>query len=85
VDGFADKDVPRRIGNVRNTSRVVWLFDTRLKPAIGAWTFPHTNLHNRGAQFSFLDGHATRFRLAEYWDVIRDHGRNDNPKLVWQP
>jgi len=85
VDGHAATDVPTRIGSIRETARVVWLFDSQKKPAIGGWTFPHTNLHNRGAQFSFLDGHCARFRLAEYWDLPTNTGRSNNPSLVWRP
>jgi prepilin-type processing-associated H-X9-DG protein len=45
----------------------------------------HTNLHSRGAQLSFLDGHAARFRNTDYWDFQHDKGRTDNPDLIWTP
>lgn len=60
---------------------VVWLFDSKNLPAWGTENYVHTNLHNRGANFVFLDGHARRFRLAEYWDS--NGARTNNPELVW--
>ncbi|MCX6884793.1 MAG: prepilin-type N-terminal cleavage/methylation domain-containing protein [Verrucomicrobia bacterium] len=85
ADGFASTDVPTRIANIRGPDRVVWFFDSKNLPAIGGWTFPHTNLHSGGAQFNFLDGHAVRFRLPEYWDLATNKGRTNNPALVWRP
>ncbi len=85
VDGRADDDHPTRIGNVPGPSRVVWLFDSKNLPAIGGWTFVHTNLHNRGAQIGFLDGHARRFRLPEYWNTTTGQARTNNADLVWRP
>lgn len=60
---------------------VVWLFDSKNLPAWGTENFVHTNLHNHGANFVFLDGHARRFRLAEYWDATG--ARTNNPELIW--
>jgi prepilin-type N-terminal cleavage/methylation domain-containing protein/prepilin-type processing-associated H-X9-DG protein len=60
---------------------VVWLFDTEQKPALGDGG-SITNLHNNGANFSFLDGHAKRFRKAEYWNGS-SVGITNNPELVW--
>jgi len=45
----------------------------------------HTNLHSRGAQFTFLDGHARRFNNLDYWDFSTNRGRTNNPELVWVP
>jgi prepilin-type processing-associated H-X9-DG protein len=63
----------------------VHLFDTRHEPAIGTWSYVHTNLHNRGAQFVFLDGHAARFKNTEYWNFKTHKGITNNPALVWIP
>jgi prepilin-type N-terminal cleavage/methylation domain-containing protein/prepilin-type processing-associated H-X9-DG protein len=60
---------------------VVWMFDSKNLPAWGPQSYVHTNLHNHGANFVFLDGHAKRFRIAEYWDT--GGARTNNPELIW--
>jgi prepilin-type processing-associated H-X9-DG protein len=45
----------------------------------------HTNLHQRGAQILFLDGHAQRRRSADYWDFSTGRGRWSVLGLVWAP
>ena len=60
---------------------VVWLFDNGQLPALGDGGSV-TNIHNNGANFSFLDGHARRFRKAEYWNGT-SVGITNNPELVW--
>ncbi|HEX3856169.1 MAG TPA: prepilin-type N-terminal cleavage/methylation domain-containing protein [Verrucomicrobiae bacterium] len=60
---------------------VVWLFDNGQKPALGDGGSV-TNIHNNGANFSFLDGHAKRFKKSEYWNGT-SVGITDNPELVW--
>jgi prepilin-type processing-associated H-X9-DG protein len=45
----------------------------------------HTNLHQRGAQILFLDGHAQRRRSVDYWDFDTGRGRWSGPGLVWAP
>jgi prepilin-type processing-associated H-X9-DG protein len=74
-----------KISSIPRSTAVVWLFDSKNLPAVGPANFVHTNLHARGAQFSFLDGHAARFRSAEYWDSALNEGRTNNPSLVWDP
>jgi len=69
---------------VPNASRVVWVFDSKNEPALGSVNFVHTNLHNLGAQFVFLDGHVQRFNLPAYRDVFGFVITN-NPELVWYP
>ena len=64
---------------------MVWLFDNGKRAAVAQQNNVHTNLHSQGAQFSFLDGHAARFRNTEYWDFTLDKGRTNNPNLVWIP
>jgi prepilin-type processing-associated H-X9-DG protein len=48
-------------------------------------TLVHTNLHAKGAQMTFLDGHAARFQAAAYWDFNTGKGRTNNPSLRWMP
>jgi prepilin-type N-terminal cleavage/methylation domain-containing protein/prepilin-type processing-associated H-X9-DG protein len=83
VDGFASADKPTRISTIPRPTSVIWLFDSRRLPAIGLWTYVHTNVHNQGAHFLFLDGHASRFRNTEYYQ--NGIAITNNPSLVWRP
>jgi len=86
VNGTGTNNNPRlKITAVRNHSSVVWLFDSKNRPAIGQENFVHTNLHNLGAHFLFLDGHVQRFRNPEYWNFTTGKGITNNPELVWSP
>jgi prepilin-type N-terminal cleavage/methylation domain-containing protein/prepilin-type processing-associated H-X9-DG protein len=85
VDGSGSTDIPTKLASLRDPSVVVWLFDSKNLPAIGRWSFVHTNLHNAGAHFVFLDGHAARFRARQYWDFQANTGLTNNPDLVWKP
>jgi prepilin-type processing-associated H-X9-DG protein len=85
VDGTGDADRPVRLSTIERPSAVVWLFDSKNLPASGYWGFVHTNLHSAGANFTFLDGHAARFRNTEYWDFQDNKGRTNNESLVWIP
>ena len=82
--GPDDKDFVR-ISTISRPTAVVWLFDSKNLPALGPVNFVHTNLHRGGAQLTFLDGHAARFRNAEYWDFTTNRGRTNNPDIVWTP
>jgi prepilin-type N-terminal cleavage/methylation domain-containing protein/prepilin-type processing-associated H-X9-DG protein len=84
-DGTGKSDHAVRFCSVRSPSVVVWLFDSKNIPGVGSAGFVHTNLHSRGAQFTFVDGHARKFRCGEYWDSDLNHGRTNNPELVWSP
>jgi len=74
---------PVQISTIERPTSMVWLFDTHQKPGVGTWTSVHTNLHSRGAQFTFLDGHAKRFNAATYVDPATGKGGTNNPDLVW--
>lgn len=84
-DGTGEDDAPAKFSTIPHPVRVVWLFDSKNIPGVGPAHFVHTNLHNQGAQFTFLDGHARRFRNTDYWDFTARRGRLDNPSLVWRP
>jgi len=64
---------------------VVWLFDSKNLPAVGGWSFVHTNLHSHWAQFVFLDAHVARFNNKAYWDFSINKARTNNADLVWIP
>jgi prepilin-type N-terminal cleavage/methylation domain-containing protein/prepilin-type processing-associated H-X9-DG protein len=73
------------LGSVRSPEQVVWLFDNGKLAGVAQQNNVHTNLHSRGAQFLFLDGHAGRFSNRDYWDFAADKGRTNNPDLSWFP
>jgi prepilin-type processing-associated H-X9-DG protein len=74
-----------KLSSIRQPSAVIWLFDSKNLPAVGSWSFVHTNLHSQGAQFVFLDGHAARFKNSEYWDFSINKARTNSVNLVWIP
>lgn len=85
VDGTGQNDARVKLGSVPQPGRVVWLFDNGKRAARAQQNNVHTNLHNRGAHFLFLDGHMARYRNVEYWDFAQDKGLTNNPSLVWKP
>ena len=74
-----------RLVSIPHPSVTVWLFDNGKLAAVAQWNNVHSNLHNQGAQFVFLDGHVARFRNTEYWNFKTDEGLTNNPDLVWCP
>lgn len=85
VDGTGVADQPTELSWIRDPVTLVYLFDNGKLAAVAQQNNVHTNLHSRGAQFLFVDGHAARFRNTEYWDFVRDRGRTNNPSLRWMP
>ena len=85
VNNTGANNRPVKISSLKQTSTVVWLFDSKNLPAVGTPNYVHTTLHSGGAQFTFLDGHAARFRMADYWDAATGKGRTNNPSIVWYP
>ena len=85
VNGTGNNNRPVRLSTIRKPTAVIWLFDSKNLPAVGSWTYVHTNLHGRGAQFTFLDGHARRHNLADYWNATAKSWRTNNPELIWIP
>ena len=74
-----------RLSSIHIPVKTVWLFDNGKLAGVAQQNNVHTNLHNRGAQFTFLDGHSTRFRNIEYWDFKADKGRTNNSEVIWIP
>lgn len=74
-----------RLTAIRQTTATVWLFDNGGLAPVAQENNVHTNLHHRGAQFVFLDGHVQRFRNTEYWNFSTGKGLTNNPELVWYP
>ena len=85
ISGTGVEDRPVKLSSIPRPAAVVWLFDSKNLPAVGSWSFVHTNLHSQGAQFVFLDAHAARFRNTEYWDFSTGRARTNNVNLVWIP
>jgi prepilin-type N-terminal cleavage/methylation domain-containing protein/prepilin-type processing-associated H-X9-DG protein len=90
IDGSGANDNPTRLVSIQNLSTVVYLFDSKNLPAVHSdinnpGNFVHTNLHNHGAQFVFLDGHVARFNNTVYWNFKTGKGITNNPELVWCP
>ena len=84
-DATGDYDHSVKLSSISRPQALVWLFDSKNIPGVGPANFVHTNLHGKGAQFTFLDGHARRFRNTEYWDFSLNKGRTNNPDLLWRP
>ena len=85
VDGTGPDDrSDMKLSSVRNPTVVVWIFDSKNLPALGSVSFVHTNLHSRGAQFVFLDGHVAHFKVSDYRSASGSVITN-NPDLVWAP
>jgi prepilin-type N-terminal cleavage/methylation domain-containing protein/prepilin-type processing-associated H-X9-DG protein len=85
VDRTGAEDAPVRISTIPTPAQVVWLFDNGKRAARAQQNNVHTNIHNRGANITFIDAHVQRFRCTEYWDFKIDKGRTNNPALVWTP
>jgi len=85
VNGTGEYSRPVRLGAVPQPGLVIWLFDSKNLPAVGSWSYVHTNLHARGAQFVFLDGHVARFHHTAYWDFTVNRPRVNDPGLAWIP
>ena len=64
---------------------IVWLYDSKNLPAVGTPNYIHTNLHTRGANIVFLDGHVQRFPNSAYWNFPANKGITNNPEIVWYP
>ncbi|MEO6183989.1 MAG: DUF1559 domain-containing protein [Verrucomicrobiota bacterium] len=86
VDGVGanDRDYVK-ITTIPNPTKTVWMFDSKNLPAIGLPNFAHTNLHSKGANFTFLDGHAARFKNIAYWNFATAQAITNNSNLIWYP
>lgn len=75
----------RRLYTIPQPVNTVWLFDNGKLAAVAQEGNVHPNLHNQGANFGLLDGHAARFKNTEYWDFAANKGRTNSPNLIWIP
>jgi len=83
VNGTGKESQPTRLFSIAHPARVVWLFDSKNLPAVGRWTFMHTNLHGGGAQIVFLDAHVERVKNPPAENGVV---RVDTPaELIWIP
>ena len=85
LDGTGSADGERTLGSFSQPSAAVYLYDSKNLPAVGTPNFIHTNLHNRGAQFLFVDGHVARFGNSAYWNFAINKAITNNPEIVWYP
>lgn len=85
VSGTGGSNAACKLGRIPRPAQTIWLFDTKNLPAVGSWSFVHTNLHRGGAQFTFLDGHSQRFGVRAYWDLATNTARTNNTELLWIP
>jgi len=85
VNNTGASNAPVRISAIPQPALTVWLFDNGKRAAVAQQNNVAVNVHNLGAQFTFLDGHALRFGAAEYWDFGTNRGLTNNPNLVWIP
>lgn len=85
LNDTGEENHPVRLSSLNRPAALVWLFDSKNLPAVGSWSYVHTNLHRDGAQFSFLDGHAAWFRNTAYWDFERRGPRTDDAAPAWLP
>jgi prepilin-type processing-associated H-X9-DG protein len=74
-----------RLVSIPHPSVTVWLFDNGNTGPVAEWNNVHSNLHNQGAQFVFLDGHVAWFKNTAYWNPKTKKGLTNNPELVWCP
>ena len=74
-----------KITSIPQPTATVWQFDNGGLAPVAQENNVHTTLHNKGAQFNFLDGHVQRFRNTEYWDFSTGKGITNNPALIWYP
>jgi prepilin-type N-terminal cleavage/methylation domain-containing protein/prepilin-type processing-associated H-X9-DG protein len=74
-----------RLTSIHQPTVTVWLFDNGGLAPVAQENNVHTNLHDGGAQFVFLDSHVARFRNTQYWNFKTGKGITNNPELVWSP
>jgi prepilin-type N-terminal cleavage/methylation domain-containing protein/prepilin-type processing-associated H-X9-DG protein len=74
-----------KLSSLKAPFRTVWLFDNGRLAGVAQQNNIHTNLHSRGANLSFLDGHARRFKNTAYWNFTLNSGRTNHPEIVWMP
>ncbi len=83
MNGTGTNDHQIKISSLPNPSATVYFFDNGQKPGVSD-VFAVTNIHNDGANFSFVDGHVKRFKISAYRDSAKNVITN-NPDLIWYP
>lgn len=65
--------------------RLVWLFDNGKLAAVAQHNNVHTNLHEKGANFLFLDGHVSRHDHPTYQGPQPSSANTGTQSLLWHP
>jgi prepilin-type N-terminal cleavage/methylation domain-containing protein/prepilin-type processing-associated H-X9-DG protein len=74
-----------KLSSIPKPTATVWLFDNGGAAPVAQQNNVHSNLHSAGANFTFLDGHAARFKNKDYWNFANNTGLTNNPNLIWIP
>lgn len=85
VNGSGTNQIRMKFSMVPTPSAIVYLFDSKNLPANGTNNFIHTNLHNVGAQFLFLDGHVKRFNQRDYFNASTGKPITTNVNIIFNP
>jgi prepilin-type N-terminal cleavage/methylation domain-containing protein/prepilin-type processing-associated H-X9-DG protein len=85
INGTGSPNAQAPMTSISRPTATVWLFDNGGIAGVAQQNNVHRDVHGKGAQFTFLDGHAARFRNTEYWDFTTNKGRTNNVDLVWFP
>lgn len=74
-----------QITTLSKPAKLVWLFDNGGLAAVAQQNNTHTNLHQSGANFLFVDGHVSHRPSLDYWDFITNSGSTNSTSLSWHP
>lgn len=74
-----------QLSSLSTPTKLVWLFDNGRFAAVAQQNNTHTNLHQKGANFLFVDGRVSHYLSPEYWNYQTRRGRTNNSDLSWHP
>ncbi|HAV65094.1 MAG TPA: hypothetical protein DCY13_22325 [Verrucomicrobiales bacterium] len=80
-----------RLSSIKHPAKTVWMFETRHRnphrdPVKSHKNAVHTELHDkRGANFNYLDGHASLSPATEYWNPETGLVHPETANMLWRP